>query len=140
MTNETTTALALPEGDTAPLDADAFDRVAREIAGNIAASIDQFYPGALPDRGLFNVKCWARGEVHRWFGKPDAVAAATSLDQRLRASAAHRRHIKRLRTIGGTVKPGDPIEPALAAMDASQRQASVEYRAGGPVIEGDNDA
>lgn len=125
-----TTAPAVQHPDTATL-----DRIALEVAANVAARIDEFYPGALTDRALFNVKAWARAEVHRWFGPPER--GAPDMDARLRASAAHRRHIKRLRTIAGTVQPGDAVEPVLAAMDASGRQAALDYRAGGPVVEGD---
>ena len=122
---------ALPQ----PIDAVTLDRIAREIAANIAADIETHYPGTLTDRGLFNVKAWARYEVHRWFGPPER--GAPDMDSRLRASGAHRRHMKRMRTLAGTVSPGDAIEPVLAAMDASDEQARLDYRAGGPVIEGD---
>jgi hypothetical protein len=130
-----TTALAVSPPPTAPLDAVTLDRVAREIAANIAASIEAFYPDALNERGLFNVKCWARNEVNRWF-KP-ADAGPQDMDARLRASGAHRRHIKRLRTLAGTVEVGDALEPVIAIMDASAEQAQLDYRAGGPIIEGD---
>jgi hypothetical protein len=129
-----TTDLAL-QPSTEPTDVVTLDRIAREIAANIAASIDEFYPGALNERALFNVKAWARGEVTRWFGPPER--GAPDMDSRLRASGAHRRHIKRLRTLAGTVQPGDAIEPILEVMDASDAQARLDYRAGGPVIEGD---
>jgi hypothetical protein len=132
-----TTAIATHAADSGSLDAEMLVRIAREIGASIAADIDQFYPGALTERGLFNVRAWARGEVHKWFGKPDVVAASTTLDQRLRASAAHRRHLKRMRSIAGTVSPGDAIEPIMAAMDASREQARLDYLGGGPVIEGD---
>lgn len=48
-----------------------------------------------------------------------------------------RRHLKGLRNLAGTVAPGDPIEPIVATMDDLARQAQLDYRAGGPVIEGD---
>ena len=91
----------------APLDAVTLDRVAREIAANVAAKMDRFYPGALTDRGLFNVKAWARAEVHRWFAPPEP--GAPDMDRRLRASGAHRRHLKGLQTLAATVQPGDAI-------------------------------
>ena len=116
-----------------PLTDANLDRVACEIGANLAATIDQFYPGALNERGLFNVRAWARSEVHRWFEAPRS--GDPDLDARLRASGAHRRHIKRLRTLAGTVHPGDPIDPILAVMDRSEEQARLDYRAGGPVIE-----
>ena len=118
-----------------PVDAVTLDRIAREIAANIADEIDTHYPGALNDRGLFNVTCWARYEVNRWFKPPKP--SDPSMDERLRSSGAHRRHIKRLRTLAGSVSPGDPVEPIFATMNASQEQARLDYRAGGPVIEGD---
>ena len=133
--SDKTTDLAVQAAATAPLDAVTLDRVAREVAANLAATIEQFYPGLMNERELFNVKCWTRGEVNRWF-KP-ADTGPQDMDARLRASGAHRRHVKRLRTLAGTVSPGDPIEPILATMDASERQAALDYRAGGPVIEGD---
>jgi hypothetical protein len=134
MSDQTTALAAQPP--LGALDAVNLDRVAREIAANIAARIDEFYPGALNERGLFNVRCWARNEVNRWFGQTERNAP--DMDARLRASGAHRRHIKRLRTLAGTVEPGDPIEPIFAAMDASDEQARLDYRAGGPVIEGES--
>lgn len=118
-----------------PLDTVTLDRIAREIAANLADRIDEFYPGALTDRALFNVKAWARNEVNRWFGTPER--GAPDMDARLRASGAHRRHIKRLWTLAGTVSPGDALDPILAVMDASDEQARLDYRAGGPVIDGD---
>jgi hypothetical protein len=132
MSDNQTTALAV-QPPLGPLDAVTLDRVAREIAANIAARIDEFHPGAMNERGLFNVRCWTRNEVNRWFGQPERNAP--DMDARLRASGAHRRQIKRLRTLAGTVEPGDPIGPILAAMDASDEQARLDYRAGGPVIE-----
>lgn len=123
----------------AALDDATLDRIAREIGAQLAARIEEFYPAAVDacgERMLLNVKAWARNEVCRWFGKPDYVARNTTLDARLRAAAAHRRHIKRLRTIAGIVEPGDGIESVMAAMDASAEQARLDYRAGGPVIEG----
>jgi len=127
------TAIAIP-APPAPIDAVTLDRIAREIGANIAADIDRFYPGALSERGLFNVKAWARGEVLRWFGAPER--SAPDMDARLRSSGAHRRHLSRLQTIAGKVSPGDALDPILAAMDASDEQARLDYRAGGPVIEG----
>jgi hypothetical protein len=126
----------LPAIPTAPepLDAVTLDRIAREIAANLADRIDQFYPGALTERALLNVRAWTRNEVVRWFGVPEQ--GAPDMDSQLRASGAHRRHIKRLRTIAGTVQPGDAIEPILEVMDASDEQAHRDFRAGGPVIEG----
>lgn len=136
-TDPQTTALTIPTATTTePLDAVTLDRIAREIAANVAERIDEFYPGALTDRALFNVKAWARNEVTRWFGLPER--GAPDMDSRLRASGAHRRHIKRLRTLSGTVHPGDAIEPILEVMNASDEQARLDYRAGGPVIEGEN--
>lgn len=132
--NETAGLVAIARA-AEPVDAVTLDRIAREIASNVASRIDEFYPGALNDRALFNVKAWARAEVHRWFGPPDCNAP--DMDARLRASGAHRRHIKRLRTLAGVVQPGDAMEPVLGAMDASSQQAALDYRAGGPVIEGD---
>ena len=128
---------------TTPDDGEFLDRIAREIGAQMAAQIEEFYPAAVDccgERMLFNVKAWARGEVLRWFGKPDASSAGVTMDARLRASAAHRRHSKRLRTIAGTVSPGDAVEPILSAMDASAAQARLDYRAGGFVIEDDADA
>lgn len=122
---------------------DTLDRIAREIGAQMASRIEEFYPQAVDtcgERMLFNVKAWARGEVHRWFGRPDPSVASATMDDRLRAAAAHRRHIKRLRNLAGTAQPGDPIDPLdplLSAMDASSEQARLDYRAGGPVIEGD---
>jgi hypothetical protein len=125
---------AIPDAPT-PLDVVTLDRIAREIAANVAAEIDRFYPGALTDRALFNVKAWTRGEVNRWFGPPER--GAPDMDSRLRSSGAHRRHLKRLQTLAGTVHPGDALDPILAVVDASGEQARLDYRAGGPVIEGD---
>lgn len=122
--------------DTAPFDAVTLDRIAREIAANLAERINEHYPDALTDRALFNVKAWARNEVTRWFGPPKR--GAQDMDSRLRASGAHRRHCKRLRTLTGTVQPGDALEPILEVMDASAKQALLDYRAGGPVIEGES--
>jgi len=127
-----TTAVAIHDDDT-------LDRIACEIGAQMAAQIEKFYPAAVDacgERMLFNVKAWARGEVLRWFGKPDHAAASATMDARLRAAAAHRRHIKRLQTLAGAVQPGDAVDPIMAAMNASARQAQLDYRAGGPVIEG----
>ena len=118
----------------APIDKAMLDRIAREIGANVAADIERFYPGVMTDRALFNVKAWARCEVLRWFGKPER--AGLNMDARLRSSAAHRRHMRRMQSIAGTVQPGDAVEPILAAMDASAEQARLDYRAGGPVNEG----
>jgi hypothetical protein len=116
-------------------DAVTVDRLAREIAANLTANIENFYPNLANERFLFNVRAWTRCEVNRWFRQPKADAP--DIDARLRASGAHRRHIKRLRILAGTVEVGDPLDPILAIMDASDRQAALDYRAGGPVIEGD---
>lgn len=128
-----TTDIAVLSG-TAPLDAITLDRIAREIAANLAEDIEAHYPHLAGERFLFNVKAWTRSEVNRWFRpQPDLP----DLDARLRASGAHRRHIKRLRTLAGTVQPGDPLDPILAVMDASDEQQRLDYRAGGPVIDGE---
>jgi len=134
-------ALAVARGEEEParvyqgagrrvqLDAATLDRIAREIGANIAADIERHYPGAMTER--------ARGEVHRWFGPPEC--GAPDMDARLRASGAHRRHLSKLQTLAGTVEPGDAIEPIIEAMDDSRDQAALDYRAGGPVIEGEMD-
>ena len=134
MDDPKTATLPAKLAPSAPHDAATLSRVALEIAANIADRIDEFYPGGLTERGLFNVRAWARNEVMRWIGTPEP--GAPSMDARLRASGAHRRHMKRLRTLAGTVEPGDDVDPVLAAMDASGEQARLDYRAGGPVIEG----
>ena len=120
---------------------DMLDRIAREIALNVIEHVESMYPKAVVAApGLMrSLNGCVRNEVTRWFGTPDAAVLGTPLDNRLRASAAHRRHMKRLRRINGTVSPGDAIEPLLAAHADSARQAGLEYRAGGPVIEGDAD-
>ena len=117
------------------LDKALLDRIAREIAANVAARIDQFYPGAMTDRALFNVKCWTRGQVNYWFGPPEPMAP--DMDRRLRASAAHRRQMNAYKNLHGIFEPGVDIEAIMAAMDKIDEAAVLDYRAGGPVIEGD---
>ncbi len=122
-----------------PLTDEMLNRIAREIALNVVWHVESMYPDATTAApGLVrSLRGCVHNEVTKWFGHPDPAVALIGLDGRLRASAAHRRHMQRMRKINGTIEVGDPIDPILAAMDASAEQARLDYRAGGPVIEGD---